>query len=148
MNMFSQDTQTVWMICMIQIIWYDCKTFFTCLLIQVWVVKIVTCLWVQWADWTSFCSHSVTFSEKSTCNTTAVESHSSIILRKCTCCFLLTNLCSEKLGSWFLRSSKTALILAIMVTFSALLPCVCYCWYFKRISPSSVCGLKSSWKFL
>ena len=108
-----------------------------------WVVKTVTCLWVQWADWTSFCSNSVAFSEKSTCNTTAVESHSSIILRKFACCFLLTNLCTKKLGNWFLRSSKTVLMLAVMVTFSALFSCVCHCWYFKRTSSSSVCGLKS-----
>ena len=132
MNMFSQDNQIVWTSMSIQHPFYDSndliivKLSFTCLLIQAWVVKLVTCLWVS----------------------RAVESHSSIILRKSTCCFLLINLCTKKLGSWFLRSSKTTLKLAVMVTFSALLSCVWHWWYFKRISSSSACGWKSSRKFL
>ena len=132
MNMFSQDNQIVWTWMCIQHPFDDsnnlmiAKLSFTCLLIQAWTVKLVTCLWVS----------------------RAVESHSLIILRKSACCFLLINLCSKKLGSWFLRSSKTALIVAVMVTFSALLSCIWHCWYFKRISSSSACGLKSSRKFL
>ena len=44
------------------------------------VVKIVTCLWIQWADWILSCSINVAFSEKSTCRVTEDPLHSVFFL--------------------------------------------------------------------
>ena len=110
-------------------------------------MKIVTCVWVQCADWISSCCTKAPFFDKSIRRVIVKSLLSAINFAKWAACILVMYMRIKKLFSWALKSSRMTFTVAIIVIFSSFLCKVCRCWYLFKIGPSSG-GLKASSRFL